>query len=322
MNINKNIAYILIIFFQFNCSKNIITPNNYNLNFHGEEIDDLDIITWNVEFFPKNPLTVSYMYDAIISLNSDVFALQEIQIADSLDVLTQRLGENWVSYRSDGSSVYGQLAYLINTDFIELIEEPYTILTIEDESDFAYRLPYILEFKFNNKNFILVNIHLKCCDGGDARRLASSITLNNYIQNNFGGDDVVILGDYNDEIGSSPLNIFYDSYFCDCTQSDNITSCQNESNTQTICNDNEGTWTANYEITDWDIAYGSTNYWSYPSYPSHIDHILITNELVEYNSSTQTILVDLIFENGLADYNHYISDHRPIVITLNIPEIP
>ena len=65
-------------------------------------------------------------------------------------------------------------------------------------------------------------------------------------------------------------------------------------------------------------------YWSYPSWPSHLDHIIITNELFdEYesiNSSCNTILIDNILNSGWAEYDNYISDHRPVGISLDISE--
>ena len=70
-----------------------------------------------------------------------------------------------------------------------------------------------------------------------------------------------------------------------------------------------------------DIAYGSSGNWSYPSWPSHLDHILITNELFDEfdntGSTVQTIHIEDYFEEGWRDYEKYISDHRPVVLSLN-----
>ena len=57
-------------------------------------------------------------------------------------------------------------------------------------------------------------------------------------------------------------------------------------------------------------------YWSYPSWPSHIDHILVNKKLFdefENNASTvTTIELEDYFPNGWADYDEFISDHRPV----------
>ena len=61
---------------------------------------------------------------------------------------------------------------------------------------------------------------------------------------------------------------------------------------------------------------------SYPSYPSHIDHIAI-NEKITNNLyitySTQTLLIENILSGGFSEYDSYVSDHRPVLINLDIP---
>ena len=63
-------------------------------------------------------------------------------------------------------------------------------------------------------------------------------------------------------------------------------------------------------------------YWSFPSWPSHLDHIIISDELFDdynnLNSSCNTLIVDDLFNNGWADYNQFVSDHRPVRISLDI----
>ena len=54
--------------------------------------------------------------NAIDSLVVDIIALQEIENATKLNQLTNQLGSEWVNFRAFGSSDYGELAYLINTD--------------------------------------------------------------------------------------------------------------------------------------------------------------------------------------------------------------
>ena len=75
-----------------------------------------------------------------------------------------------------------------------------------------------------------------------------------------------------------------------------------------------------YKFVDMNIAYGSSANWSYPGWPSHLDHILITNELFdEFENSSltvQTIHVEDYFEGGWNEYDNYISDHRPVGLSL------
>ncbi|MDZ7821857.1 MAG: hypothetical protein U5N26_08630 [Candidatus Marinimicrobia bacterium] len=52
--------------------------------------------------------------------------------------------------------------------------------------------------------------------------------------------------------------------------------------------------------------------------PSHIDHILITSELFEHHHQTQTLLYDTYLEGRWSEYHSYISDHRPVSVSLII----
>ena len=76
-----------------------------------------------------------------------------------------------------------------------------------------------------------------------------------------------------------------------------------------------------YSFADENIYSGDSESWSYPSYPSHIDHIVISDEisnnsLIEY--STSTVLIEDLYDGGFLEYNEYISDHRPVLINLNL----
>jgi len=79
--------------------------------------------------------------------------------------------------------------------------------------------------------------------------------------------------------------------------------------------------TDNFLFADMIIAQQSNTNWSFPSWPSHLDHILLSNELIDdftnsYNN-VQTILIDNYFANGFNAYDNCISDHRPVAIKLH-----
>ena len=79
-----------------------------------------------------------------------------------------------------------------------------------------------------------------------------------------------------------------------------------------------------YLFADYSMAEENNpwQYWSFPTYPSHIDHVLISNELFdEYESSTSmcsTILIDDFLFNSWTNYDQYLSDHRPVGLSLKI----
>ena len=72
----------------------------------------------------------------------------------------------------------------------------------------------------------------------------------------------------------------------------------------------------NYYFSDMYIAEGSSSDWSFPSWPSHLDHILITNELLHPNLEVQTLKLEHYIAGGWGAYHTYISDHRPVGISL------
>ena len=289
-----NIKTILLLLLFLSCSEKsdlIFNPDNglfnSSLNFKGTD-KTLDIITWNIENYPKNDLTNTYISQIIDSLDVDIIALQEIADNVSFNNLVNSL-EGWSGYRSGGSnSDYQELAYIINTNKVEILSNPYTILN-SYQYEFSYREPLVLECSYNNNHLTIINIHYKCCDGSESRRLAASNLLYDYINSNLNSEKVIVLGDYNDLLNDSGINIF-----------------------ESFLDDDD------YSFTDYNIAISSNEYWSFPDWPSHLDHILITNELFNNVISTNTIMIDHSLNGGLFTYDNYISDHRPVGIKLLI----
>jgi len=278
------IFLFIYLFFILSCSTEVDNINDA-ISFGSEET--LDIITWNLEWFPKNESTISFVSEFILSLYPDIIALQEISDQYSFNLLIESLGEGWVGYRDNTD--YQELSYIINLNQVNLIETPYEILN-EYEYFFAYRSPYVLNIEFDNKIFSIIDVHLKCCDGSEDRRMASSEYLKNYIDTYYEEDNVIILGDFNDElIDSRDENVFLN--FLDDTD--------------------------NYFFTDLYIAEGPSNNWSFPNWPSHLDHILVTNEVLNFNISTNTIRLDNYMIGGWDKYDNYISDHRPVGINIS-----
>jgi endonuclease/exonuclease/phosphatase family metal-dependent hydrolase len=283
----RNLIFIILFVFSFSQTYPEI----------GSE-QSLDIITWNIEHFPKNNQTVSYVTEIINDINVDIIALQEIENQSAFDELIDNLSGSWYGYRADDSN-WGELSYLINTNNLEITHFPYTILD-EYEHYFAYRTPYVMKCTFSGEEFVLINVHFKCC--GDEileedywdeeyRRLRANQYLKDYIDTYFSNQNVIVLGDFNDNIAESNINnIFLD-----------------------FINDYQ-----NYYFSDMHIAEGPSSNWSFPNWPSHLDHILITNELFDnyHDSSAFTFKIDN-YMNGWSEYDNYISDHRPVGINFN-----
>ena len=264
--------------------------------------NDLDIMTWNIEWFPKNgQVTIDYVGQIIEALEIDVLAIQEVDDISSFNQVINGL-DNYEGYLE--SSWFAGLAYIYNTQTVE-INNIYEIYTSSPYWSPFPRSPMVMDMNFMNENYIIINNHFKCCgddnmnlnddDDEETRRYIASNLLKEYVDNYFPDSNVIILGDLNDELNDNP--------------NDNVF--------QMILDDFE-----NYFFTDMDIAQGNSAGWSYPSWPSHLDHILITNELFDNNLYVEVIRIDDFMDGGFSQYDQNISDHRPVALKLSSEEIP
>ncbi|MGK7389792.1 MAG: endonuclease/exonuclease/phosphatase family protein [Candidatus Cyclobacteriaceae bacterium M2_1C_046] len=240
----------------------------------------LDIATWNIEFFPKTNNTLENLDELITNFNADVIAVQEITSASEFSTLDELL-PNWEAqlFVSSGLNV----GFLYNTCEIQEITD-IKALNIGDNYPFPREPVEVTLTHQNGLQVTLINIHLKCCSNGFERRVAASQLLESYIAENYPDDNVLLLGDFNDEIDdqASPFYNF-------------------------IQND------AEYKFADMEIALGPESEYSFPSWPSHIDHLLITNELFDNVNYTETVK----FKDCFSMYDNIISDHRPVMISLS-----
>lgn len=242
----------------------------------------LDIATWNIKLFPENgATTVEAVQEIIDNFNADIIAVQEVHDPAEFYKLATALPD-WEAqvYNSDFLS----LGFIYNTCEILSVSD-IKVLNIGDTYPFP-RLPVEMKaMHLNGLEVILINVHLKCCttNNGYDRRVAASEILKNYIDTTYPEENVILLGDMNDEIETSGSP--FSNFISDET---------------------------NYLFTDMAIATGGSKHFSYPSWPSHLDHILVTNELFDNISTTQTVKL----ENCVNSYSTVVSDHRPVILTL------
>ncbi len=250
----------------------------------------LDIITFNVEGFPKEGFTSVTALSALIkAINPDIVALQEVASEADFDRLV-KLMPGWTGIFYPINNDEWNLAYMIKESETELI--PGTARTLFEDDNWAFPRPPFeirVRHKDSGTELLLINLHLKCCGGSDneSRRRAAAEQLKEYLDDERANDPVVMLGDYNDEISSTSTaeNPFL-----------NFISDQSA-----------------YVFADMEIALGSMLWWSYPSWPSHIDHILVSNELAESIDTTLVIKASPCYP----DYQRVLSDHRPVGIRFN-----
>lgn len=275
---------------------------------YSQSLDDLsfgsdnsfEVVTWNIENFPKNqPLTLQYVLAIIEAMDADIIAIQEIQNYPVLDDLDTFL-EDYTSYSQ--SLDRAGLVFLYKHDAVQL-NSAYELFTQAPEWNNFPRFPMVIEVTYANQDFVIINNHYKCCGNGlldlddpwdqETRRYTANLLLQQYIDTNLPNDAVFVVGDLNDILTDPEIHNVFTPFL----------------------NDPES-----YLFADMDIAQGSVSNWSFPNWPSHLDHILITNELFELyampGAGTQTIMVDSYLQGGFNEYDQNVSDHRPVGISL------
>ncbi|MCW3788834.1 T9SS type A sorting domain-containing protein [Plebeiibacterium sediminum] len=186
----------------------------------------------------------------ILSLDADVYALQEVvndrvngfYLQELVNKLNEEAGtEKYVGFASDrysfsfnepSTSYPSQcVCYILNTQSVSLIEqfplfddiyESSRTQTIEGYNGYAPsfwssgRLPYFLKaiVSVNGKNQIInfVNIHAKCCSDSEDRRENDGDFLLNTLVTDYGNDNIIVLGDYNDDTNTPGP---YDNWYAD-----------------------------------------------------------------------------------------------------------
>jgi len=272
--------------------------NIENLNFGSDST--LDIMTWNIEAFPKvGQNTMDSVRKIVEALDMDIIGVQEINDTNAFKAMVLTI---------NGYSGFAKLNYLVGLGFIYKtssiqINSIYEIFTAPQYWNNFPRAPIVMDMNYMNERYILIVNHLKCCGDGfidlgntndeENRRLESVILLKEYIDQNFPTLKTIVLGDLNDLITDQPnSNVF-----------------------QPILND-----PGNYAFADNAIALGPSSNWSYPTWPSHLDHFIITNELfyeTQNNGSyVQTLKLESEFAAGWSSYEAIVSDHRPVAMKI------
>lgn len=268
----------------------------------------IEIVTWNIERFPKTAYSDDYVKVIIEGLNADIYVMQEIQ---SRSKFASMLGEmDDYNYLLQPSSSSLNFALVYRKGVVSVLSSAELFIQ-DDENYFAGRPPLLTKLKWQKdgitKELTIINIHLKCCgddsisyirnDDGkwdeEYRRLKASELLEQYISDNLNDENVIVGGDFNDAIDEvASTNVFL-AFLNKPTK---------------------------YKFVDMDIALGDAANWSWQGWSSswpaiHFDHILINNNL--YDEFDNFSVVDVIkleeyFNEGISEYDGNVSDHRPV----------
>lgn len=265
-------------------------PNNWEVPSINLE-DEIDIVTWNLEFFPaSDEKTIEALSEIMMDLDADIFALQEIRHTGWLSDLMAKVPHYGFVISQQAS--FMDLAIVYKKDMFHFVRqvEPFA----ENDYDFAGRPPLRGDFIYykdgQNIPLSIIDVHMKCCNSGLQRRKNAVNKLHAYVDKEFknGNKNLILLGDWNDDLKDAPGEHSFDAFF----------------------NDNRF-YFVNHELV-YDIEQSS-----YPHEPwvSYLDHILVTEHLVPKNSGyrVQTILMDK-YMGGMEVYEKLLSDHRPVAL--------
>jgi exonuclease III len=307
----KNTYYIFLALMFICCKAEKTTtpiindPVMPNVSSIGES-NKIEIVTWNIERFPKTDYSDDYVKAIIEGLGADVYVLQEIQSRSKFASMLGEMDEYNYLFQTNGSALNFAMVY--RSDVVSILSST-ELFELDDESFFAGRPPLLTKVEWQKdgitKDLSIINVHYKCCGdnsievGNNAdeeyRRLRASELLEKYISDNLNDENVIVGGDFNDAIDEADLtNVFL--AFLDKP--------------------------AEYKFVDMDIAISDAANWSWQgwssSYPAiHFDHILINNNLfdeLENAGVVDVIKLEEYFENGITEYDENVTDHRPVYI--------
>ena len=264
----------------------------------------LDVLTWNIERFPKNgTATIDSVARVIEALDADLIGIQEVRDTAICRQMVRSI-PGYKVHMDIGWS--GGLAWVYKTSTVQ-IQSVYNILNTSPYRNALPRSPLVVEFQFAGADWVAINNHYKCCGDGqldpndpsdeENRRMEANNLLKQYLLLNHSSDRLIVLGDLNDNLMDPFQHNVFRMFIADSSR---------------------------YRFADHALAQGPNYHWSYPTWPSHLDHILISDELFSFfsdpSASALTVRVDDFLPNGWADYDQFLSDHRPV--GLKIPFSP
>ena len=252
--------------------------------------NDIEIITWNCEFFPAAwDQTINTLSELILDIDADIYAFQEIRYVGWFSRLMELL-PNYDFIISQQSSFMDQ-AIVYRKDMFDFVRqvEPFA----DNDYNFAGRPPlrgdFIYQCGDQKMELSVINLHSKCCDSGLQRRKNAAQMLHQYVSKEIddGFSNFIILGDWNDDLRDLPGEHSFDPFLND-----------------------ERFYFVNLEIIN------DPKQVTYPKEPyvSFLDHILTTNELLDNSKYYIQTLPIPDYLGGYDVYEELVSDHLPVML--------
>ncbi len=180
----------------------------------GEEVskdETFEVVTWNIEWFGQDgngpedeDIQLANVITVIDSIDADVYALQEISDQTYFNALIDSLSEYEGVLATFGQDQ--KTAYLYKTETVELLNSGLITSGMEFSDWAAGRYPLLLNVNatINEEvqELFFYNIHAKAfSEASDyQQRINASSQLKAYLDGTHQGQNVIVLGDFNDEI--------------------------------------------------------------------------------------------------------------------------
>ncbi|MEQ9263846.1 MAG: T9SS type A sorting domain-containing protein [Balneolaceae bacterium] len=183
----------------------------------GEDIpmdETFDIVTWNIEWFGSGgggpddlALQLENVKTVITTIDADIYALQEISSESQFEQLLSDLDE-YGGFRASFSQTQ-RTAYLFKRATVDSLDSGLITSGMSTENWANGRFPLLFHFSTEigegTQEIYMYNIHSKAF--GDAasysQRLNASNEMKAYLDGFRASDNVVLIGDYNDEMETS-----------------------------------------------------------------------------------------------------------------------
>jgi len=267
------------------------------IEFGGEDVprdSTFDVVTWNVEWFgsdsrgPDPDLQIANVIEVVEAIDAELYAFQEISNRSLFFDMAESL-ENYRGFVSFYSQQQ-QTAYLFKTSVVDSLDSGELR---EGQNDFDWasgRFPLFFDFNATigetTQRITSYNFHAKALAdrGSYNRRSQAAASLKEFLDNTKADDNVIVLGDFNDQLNFSTYN-------------------QEESPYSVFLQD-ENYFAVTKSLEDDGFA-------SYlvGQFRSMIDHIVVTNALIEgHLDDSQRVENTSYIEN----FTSTTSDHAPV----------
>ncbi|HKJ44316.1 MAG TPA: T9SS type A sorting domain-containing protein [Balneolales bacterium] len=256
-----------------------------------------DVATWNLEWFgaanqgpSDDSLQIANVANVLKKMDADLYAVEEVSDNNAFKKLLSLL-PGYRGFEANYSQTQ-KTAFIYKTSTIDSLSSRLLEPAQYGSWDYYWangRPP--LEFVFNatingiTKQFYAFDIHAKAMSDPTSydRRVNASRDLKDYLDNNMSAANIIILGDYNDDVDASIYNDAvspYSNFVQDSTNYRVVTSL--------LSKRKEASTTG---------------------YGEMIDHITISNELYPvFFDSTQQVINPTYINN----YSYTTSDHYPV----------